>query len=165
MEILDLGCGKRKLKGAFGVDYFPFEGVDLKYDLEKALPKEHYQKYDLVYSNCIIEHLGNPLLFLENCKKYAKPEGIVQVITDNGDYWRYHKLGWPFGNYHSTLWENDSKDDQVQHKMMFQLKHLERMFRLAGLKVSESGYFQRYNVDYIFPKHQSYQYINVKGKV
>jgi len=139
----DLGCGDKKIPGAFGVDFVRTKDTDLQWDLEKALPKKFWHSYDLVYSASVLDHLGNPLIFLENCAKYAKPGGFVQVIVDNGDYWRFHKKTWPFGNYHSTLWFKESSDIKVQHKMMFQMGHLENLFAVAGLKAVKKEFFYR----------------------
>ena len=39
MKILDLGCGRNKLQGAFGVDFVELPGVDFVWDLNKELPR------------------------------------------------------------------------------------------------------------------------------
>jgi len=163
-ESLDLGCGNKKLFGSFGVEYLKTECADLQWDVQKTLPKKFWNRFALVYSAGVIDHLGNPQKFLENCKTYAKPGGFVQVIVDNGDYWRFHKKGWPFGNYHSALWFKEAKDLVVQHKMIFQLGHLETLFRLAGLQIVEKSYFWGQNIDFLLPKHLGKAYISIVGK-
>ncbi len=94
-ERLDLGCGYNKLEGSFGVDFVKTECADLQWGLEKRLPQRFWGKYNLVFSAGVMDHLGNPLNFLQNCCTYAKPRGFVQVIVDNADYWRYHKKAGP----------------------------------------------------------------------
>ncbi len=161
---MDLGCGDDKLPGAFGVEFVETKDVDLVWDLEKPLPKKFWNEFDLVYSCCVLDHLGNPLNFLENCKSYAKDGGYVQVIVDNGDYWRYHRKGYPFGNYHATLWFKNSSSLKVQHKMLFQLGHLENLFNLVELKIVEARYFGRDKLDYLLPLHWGSMYISIVGE-
>ncbi|MBN2067356.1 MAG: methyltransferase domain-containing protein [Candidatus Diapherotrites archaeon] len=163
-EKLDLGCGHNKLQGSFGVDFVKTGCADLQWDLDKKLPQKFWGKYDLVFSAGVLDHLGNPLNFLQNCCTYAKPNGFVQAIVDNADYWRYHKKAWPFGNYHAGLWYRENKLAKVQHKMLFQLGHLRNLFTLAGLKPVEESYFWRRSLDYLFPKHLGNAYISIVGK-
>ncbi|MDD5163568.1 MAG: methyltransferase domain-containing protein [Candidatus ainarchaeum sp.] len=163
-KILDLGCGDKKIPNAFGVDFIKTRGTDLEWDLEKILPKKFWNSYDLVYSASVLDHLGNPLNFLENCARYSKPCGIVQVIVDNADYWRFHKKSWPFGNYHSTLWFKESRDIKVQHKMMFQAGHLENLFALAGLEVIKKEFFYKAGIDKLLPEHLGSAFISIIGK-
>ena len=40
MKILDLGCGRNKLKEAFGVDFVKLPRVDLVWNLNKELPRK-----------------------------------------------------------------------------------------------------------------------------
>ena len=44
MKILDLGCGRNKLKDAFGIDFVKLSGVDFIWNLNKTLPKKFYNK-------------------------------------------------------------------------------------------------------------------------
>ena len=161
---LDLGCGHNKLKGAFGVDYFKTDCTDLVWNLEKPLPKKFLNAFDLVYSASVLDHMGNPMQFLHNCVMYAKPCGVVQVIADNADYWRYHKKGRPFGNYHAALWFKESQELEVQHKMMFQPGHVETMFKMLGLEIVEKKLFWRQSIDYLFPRHMGTAYFSIVGK-
>lgn len=161
---LDLGCGYKKLNGAFGVDFIKTGCTDLQWDLEKKLPKSFWNSFELVFCAGIIEHLGNPLNFLQNCCTYAKKDGFVQVITDNADYWRFHKKGWPFGNYHSMAWYKESGLLKVQHKMMFQPGHVQNLFRMLGLQTVEMRYFWRQGLDYLLPKHLGSAYFSIVGR-
>jgi len=69
-----------------------------------------------------------------------------------------------FGNYHAGLWFKESSELVVQHKMMFQMAHLETLFKLVGLKIVEKGYFWKQNIDYLLPKHLGHAYISIVGK-
>ncbi len=162
---LDLGCGNKKIEGAFGVDYVKTGCTDLVWNLEETLPKEHWNKYELVYSASVLDYMGNPLQFLKKCVLYAKPGGFVQVAVDNADYWRYHKKSKPFGNYHSLLWQKHTKKPEEQHKMMFQPGHVETMFKMLGLEIVEKKLFWRQSIDYLYPKHNGSAYFSIVGKV
>jgi SAM-dependent methyltransferase len=92
-SILDAPCGDGWLKTMMNNEA-NFDGVDLfastakgynkliKYDLDKGLPKE-LGKYDAIVSCEGLEHFGNPLLFLEDCKSHLKENGTLIITTPN----------------------------------------------------------------------------------
>lgn len=53
-----------------------------KYDLDDGLPK-NLPNYDVIISCEGIEHFGNPLLFLKDCKKHLKKNGTIVITTPN----------------------------------------------------------------------------------
>lgn len=155
-KTLDLGCGRNKAAGAFGVDFVKLPGVDFVWDLNKALPKEFFSHFDRVVNNCVLDHIGNPYSFLQGCFKYLKKGGKLEIVIDNADYWRYHFHN---GNYHAEIWEKDDPGHpQTHHKMMFQLRHITKMLGLAGFKVEKAEYFRDYrgllkgHIDFLMPK-------------
>lgn len=175
-KILDLGCGKLRerirnnMENSFGVDFIKFDGVDLKWDLNKVLPKKLHNKFDLVYSKGVLDHLGNPLIFLKNSKKYLKKNGEIEIIIDNGDYWRYH---FHLGNYHADIWEKDEPDfPYTHHKMLFQMKHLTKILKIIGFEIISAEYFRDHQVnwrkghiDYLLPKYLGCNMMRIKGKL
>lgn len=163
-KILNLGCGNQRIENAFGVDYYKTKACNLQWDVEKTLEKMFWGRFDLVYSSCLLDHLGNPLNFLLDCRRYAKPGGFIQVIVDNADYWRYHRERRPFGNYHAGLWFKEKQDIKVQHKMMFQMGHLNNLFKLAGIEVVRQEYFWKASVDRLLPERIGSAYISIVGK-
>lgn len=155
-KALDLGCGRNKTAGAFGVDFVKLPGVDLVWDLNKCLPSSFFNHFEKVVNNCVLDHIGNPMAFLEGCFKYLKKGGEIEIVIDNADYWRYHIHK---GNYHADIWEKDAPNHpETHHKMMFQLKHITKMLALAGFKVTEAEYFRDYkgllkgHIDFLMPK-------------
>ncbi len=167
VKMLDLGCGKNKLNGAFGIDFVKLPGVDFVWNLNKELPKKFYNKFDVVYHNGVLDHLGNPLLFLEGCKKYLKKNGKIIIIVDNGDYWRYHLH---LGNYHADLWEKNFPDyPEVHHKMLFQMKHVIKMLKLLNFKITQTKYirltgtWRDYHIDYLLPKHLGCNFMQIEA--
>ena len=92
-SILDAPCGDGWLKRMIN-NRANFHGIDLysstakgynkliKHDLDKGLPKE-LGEYDAIVCSEGLEHFGNPLLFLESCKKHLKKNGILIITTPN----------------------------------------------------------------------------------
>lgn len=172
-KILDLGCWINKYPGAFGVDFTSYKNVDFVWDLNKQLPRKFHNKFDIVYSNQVLDHIGNPLIFLQGCYKYLKKKGKLILKIDNGDYWRFHvKLG----NYHADIFEiHDTKNPKTHHKMLFQKKGLVKMLKTIGFNVESTRYYRtydRYNfikrlkmghIDLLFPKHLGCNMIEINA--
>jgi len=81
MMILDLGCGKSKKAGAYGVDLHPFAGVDLVHDLNKFPYPVDDNSYDLVIASHIVEHLENVPGFMNQVSRILKPGGAIEITT------------------------------------------------------------------------------------
>lgn len=173
VKILDLGCGKNKLEGAFGVDFVKFPNVDLAWNLNNPLPKKFNNQFDIIYNKCVLDHLGNPLNFLKNCKNYLRKNGKLILIVDNADYWRFH---FHLGTYHADIWELDEPGHpETHHKMLFQMKHLTKMLNLLEYKILRTNYYNDYDnlglfkrlirghVDYLLPKHISRNMIKIEA--
>jgi len=72
-------------------------------DLDGSAIKEnatHFQKYDLVFSHTVLEHVKNPFLAFSNLEYLLAPNGVLISVVpfiykfhfsdgDFGDYWRY----------------------------------------------------------------------------
>lgn len=78
--IVDLGCGAKKLKGAFGIDRRMEPGVDLICDFERALPLKT-NSVDVVYMSHIIEHVKNLLSFMEEVYRVCRPGAEIRVVA------------------------------------------------------------------------------------
>jgi SAM-dependent methyltransferase len=79
--ILDLGCGRRKTPGAFGVDIVSLPAVDLVHDLQSIpypLPDSCADEICLVH---VLEHFANPLAILQEAWRLARPGGTVLIRT------------------------------------------------------------------------------------
>lgn len=79
--ILDLGCGARKVPGAFGIDVATLPGVDLVHDLEVTPYPLPGSCADAIHLSHVLEHLTNPLPILEEVWRLARPEGRVFIRT------------------------------------------------------------------------------------
>jgi len=87
IRLMDIGCGNRYLR--YGCEKFniSYEGIDYSdCNLEKdKIPKED-NKYDLVISLALIEHLRDPSNFLNESYRILKPGGIFFISTPNWQY-------------------------------------------------------------------------------
>lgn len=74
--MLNLGCGRRPVKDFINIDCMPLEGVDVVADLDDCkntpLPFED-NTVDGFCASHLIEHLKNPLPFMEELYRVAKP--------------------------------------------------------------------------------------------
>lgn len=78
---IDLGCGEDKHEGALGVDIVDTDEVDIVMDLTDYpwdLPDDTFSS---VYCIDVIEHLEQPLRFLEEVYRISKDGAIVHIKT------------------------------------------------------------------------------------
>ena len=78
--IVDIGCGAKKLNGAFGLDRRKRPGVDIICDFENAVPLRT-NSVDVVYMSHIMEHIRDLIPFLEEVYSVCRPEAEVRVIV------------------------------------------------------------------------------------
>ena len=123
--ILDVGCGKRK-RGDIGVDISRETQADIIADAH-YLPFKN-EVFSKVVSVVVLEHSPCPLAFLKEIYRVLKPNGILELTTDNAQYYKWSvldKFGIRHENYHSD------------HYMIFYPKNVERLFKLANFKVEK----------------------------
>jgi len=82
---IDLGCGKSKKEGFYGVDSHPFPGVDLTHDLRKAWPWKD-SSVEEAHCSHFIEHLTamERVHFVNELHRVLQPGGKAIVI---GPHW------------------------------------------------------------------------------
>jgi len=79
--IIDLGCGPRKTPGAIGVDGYPYAGVDLVADLGRTPWPLADGISDHIMCRHVIEHVADPVSFLREIHRIAKPGALVEITT------------------------------------------------------------------------------------
>jgi predicted SAM-dependent methyltransferase len=122
--VLDVGCGKHK-RGTIGIDYSKDSEADLIADAHFLPFKDGV--FDKVVSTTVLEHSPNPLVFLKEQHRVLKENGEVELVTDNAQYYKWSVL-----KFRGKRHEDYHKD----HYMIFFPKNLQRLFKLAGFKVT-----------------------------
>lgn len=105
-RLLDIGCGRGDMLRALAAVGFDVAGVDISPSVEQlCAPLEAHcvdlttdplpfqpESFDVVFSKSVIEHLHNPLPFLEKAVEALKPDGRAIIMTPS---WLHHGWG-PF---------------------------------------------------------------------
>jgi SAM-dependent methyltransferase len=103
--VLDYGCGGSPYRPLFSGRY---DRADIETNpdrtitlMEDSILPPDIEKYDLVLSTQVLEHAPKPYLYLTECRRALKPEGVL-VLTTHGffedhpcphDYWRWTMEG------------------------------------------------------------------------
>ena len=105
-RVLDYGCGGSPYRVLFGdctyhrADLAGGEGLDFEYGDDAVLPA-HLSSYDCVLSTQVLEHVKDPMAYLEECRRVLAPGGHL-LLTTHGifedhacpdDYWRWTSFG------------------------------------------------------------------------
>lgn len=105
-RLLDLGCGRGDMLRAFDAVDFDVVGADISPDVASLCqPLEAHcvdlahaplpfapSSFDVVFSKSVIEHLHDPMPFLETALEALKPGGTAIIMTPS---WLHHGWG-PF---------------------------------------------------------------------
>ncbi len=81
MKILDLGCGKRKVPGAIGVDIDPCSSADIIFDLNRTPYPFQDNVFDRVYARHILEHLEDIVAVMKEIHRISKPGAHLLILT------------------------------------------------------------------------------------
>ncbi len=175
--ILDLGCadGERTLGFARAARAAAMQGVELtrehaqaarargvdviESDLNAVLPFED-DRFDIVVSNQVIEHLHNTDLFVSEIRRVLKPGGLAVTSTENLASWHNVSallLGWqPFsltnvstlrggiGNPLAVHRDEDAGLSTLEHMRVFAYRGLRELFEAHGFTVRDivgAGYY------------------------
>jgi len=74
----------------------------------------------------MLEHSPNPLILIKEMHRVLKPNGVLELTTDNAQYYRWSVLG-KLGTRH--------EDYHSDHYMIFFPRNVARLLRLAQFKV------------------------------
>jgi SAM-dependent methyltransferase len=79
-KICDLGCGPNKFPNSFGVDGYPFPGVDRVMNLDEAWDLED-NSFDVIVAHQVFEHIQDPCKFLKQLHRIAKPGALIFIAV------------------------------------------------------------------------------------
>ncbi|MHB8174094.1 MAG: class I SAM-dependent methyltransferase [Nitrospirota bacterium] len=77
LAVLDVGCGRRKFKGATGIDERTNSLADIRHDLNTYPYPIPDNSYDVVICRHVLEHMDNVPATMEEFHRVAKPGGMV----------------------------------------------------------------------------------------
>lgn len=82
-KILHLGCGRKKRKGAIGVDIVKIKGVvDVVHDISRGLPFKD-SSFDVIVAEHVLEHLEVKAFnfVLEEIYRVGKKNAVVEIVV------------------------------------------------------------------------------------
>lgn len=81
INIIDLGCGPKKTPGSLGVDYYPYPGVDIVFDLNQGTWPLYDNQFEKVYAYHVIEHVKFIPSFLREIHRISRDQAQVHIVT------------------------------------------------------------------------------------
>jgi hypothetical protein len=78
-RVLDLGCGRDKLPGAWGVDANPRSDADLIHDLDVRPWPLETSSFDHIRAQDVLEHVGDFIATMEEIYRVAKNGATLDV--------------------------------------------------------------------------------------
>ena len=79
MKILDIGCGKRKVAGAVGIDLSPESQADIIHDLNSFPYPLRADEFDRIYCLDVLEHLQDVIRTMEEIHRLARKGAEVLI--------------------------------------------------------------------------------------
>lgn len=103
---INLGAGTKKKEGYTSIDSNPECKPDILCDLNWKLP--YLENVEAFWLDNSLEHFKNPQSILEHCYLYLLPEGVIEIICPNVQWFPLLILGWfidihRFWNWWMTL--------------------------------------------------------------
>ena len=81
MNILDLGCGNKKLPGAIGIDINPLSDADVIHDLNILPYPFEDSLFDEIIADNVVEHLDDVIKIMEELSRISKPGARIKIIV------------------------------------------------------------------------------------
>ena len=146
-KVLDFGCGNggflelttditNKSSGIEldkqSIEYLNKKNIKTTKDIS-----EQNDKYDIITMFHVIEHLDNPILFLNNIKRYLEPNGQLIIETPNANDVLLSKFkSEEFANF--TYWS--------LHLILYTTETLIKLLEKAGYEIKWETQIQRYPI-------------------
>jgi len=79
-NILDIGCGRRKIPEAVGMDNNPRSEADVIHNLDAFPYPFPDNRFDLVIGRYVISNVDNPVRVIEELHRITRPGGLIRLI-------------------------------------------------------------------------------------
>jgi SAM-dependent methyltransferase len=89
-QLLDIGCGPRKIPGAVGMDLLPLPGVDVVADLAAPWPFPD-DAFDAITANHVLEHVPDVVHVMNEAWRVLRAGG---TLTARGPHFSSPELVW-----------------------------------------------------------------------
>jgi predicted SAM-dependent methyltransferase len=94
-RVLDVGCGRRKIAGAIGVDRFAVEGVDVVQDLDTFPYPFKSDTFREIHARHVIEHVRSVSCFLDELHRVLSRSGRLIITTPRAELrWDFLEAIW-----------------------------------------------------------------------
>jgi len=150
-KVLDIGCGNNKIKGATGLDVSRDTQADIIWDLNVYPYPIETNEIDKIYAKHVIEHVDDPIKFLNEVYRITRPGGTCFVETPH--FSCYVAYSEPQHKRYFSYF----MIDEILKKVPFKLDKREvtfyKSFRFCGIKYLANKYPRSYERfwTYIFP--------------
>lgn len=95
------------------------------------------EKFDLILAAGVLEHLKNPMIFLEKVKRWLKDDGLFIVIVPNAS--SFHRIVGLYMGIIRNIYELGKQDYLVGHRRYYDLKTLKKEIIKQGFKIIKTG--------------------------
>lgn len=159
-KVLDIGCGRGEFLYELQKRGCECWGVDLTKSairtakdrfnlqnlfamkLEEFFQEKELPKFDIITSFEVIEHLDDPLSFIQGIKKHIKPKGKIILSTPSRERLMRDMYEWDFPPWHISRW-NEKAMSNLFKKINFEISsihYVDQFFHLFEL-FSEKAQF------------------------
>ena len=150
-KVLDIGCGNNKIKGAIGLDISKDTQADIVWDLNTYPYPLETDGIDKIYAKHIIEHVDDPIKFLNEVYRITRPGGSCFIETPH--FSCYVAYSEPQHKRYFSYFMIDEILKKVPFKLAKREVTFYKSFRFWGIKYLANKYPRSYERfwTYIFP--------------
>lgn len=153
-DVLNLGCGRKHIKGAVNLDITPDTSPDVVHDLNQRpwpLPSNHFRE---VLAADVIEHLDDVIASMEEIHRVCRPGAVVKIsvphfscanaFTDptHRHYFGYFSFHYVTGEHQFSFYTN-SRFKRRASEIIFRPTPFNKIVRRLA-RANPSAYEQRW---------------------
>lgn len=172
LQKIDIGCGPNKQDGYYGVDQYPFPGVDKVIDLNSPVWPLDNDTFTHVRASHVIEHVKDTQNFLKEIHRISKDGAEVLIETPHFswiDSWNDPTHLWHFSSgWHHCLRKGQylsfvvGEFDVIESKIEFNKSLRSLVPRLIAKVFGQEAYEKHYA--FIFPARNIHTRLRVIKK-